>query len=313
MYRKIVLLCLIILLTFSVYGCQLAREDGLNVEKDRLVGVYVTKEHLDLFDFESYISDNINTIGRGGEISVADSEKYGGRKYAELKRKYLINEETGQETSNWEYVFEGIDGIRFFYVQVEQPDGESYFSSYSDGAISDGHVYVGNDTSLEGTIYTSPRGPNAFYLNPVYQSSDGKVYLTAGSGISFSGDKSEGAVFSTTLEEKHAVTENGETVEESFKIKINIAVKAPPANICIIQMNSENMPVSQIDYKPNTLPDQVLISPEAEYVIVETLAASPGGEVLNREILNPDSAYFTSYVTRDDGICEARSVNLQWE
>ena len=49
-------------------GCQLAAGDGLTVESERLIGVFITKEYLDLFDFDAYLEDNIsdfvNEIGR---------------------------------------------------------------------------------------------------------------------------------------------------------------------------------------------------------------------------------------------------------
>ena len=52
--------------------------------KDRLIGVFITTEHLDLFDFESYFQDNANKVMSGGEISSSDSAPYQGKLYAIL-------------------------------------------------------------------------------------------------------------------------------------------------------------------------------------------------------------------------------------
>ncbi|HHU49238.1 MAG TPA: hypothetical protein GXZ37_05925 [Clostridiales bacterium] len=312
MNRKFLTLCCILLILISLCSCRLARENGLDVQKDRLVGAFITQEHVDLFDYESYIRDNLHTIGKNGEISVADNEQYGGRKYAELKSVTHKNEETGEEIETCEYVFEGLDGIPFFTFEVKQPDGESYLSSSSDSAISDGHITVGDNTTLEGTIYFSPNKQSVMYINPVFQGSDGRVYLTSGSGFSFSGDTGEGAAYTTTLEEKYTVTENGEATEESFRITINIAAKAPPDNITIIQMSSDNTPILQEEYTAAGLPKNVAINPKAEYVIVETQSNYSDGKI-NREIYSSEDEYFVSYTARDDGICEAKFVGLLWK
>lgn len=314
MNKRILFICCSLLFSLSLCSCQLARQDGADIQNDKLTGVYITQEYIDLFDFDGWMEDNIHTIGKGGEITVSDSERYGGRKYAELKSKIYLDEETGEDFETWEYEFEDLEGIPFFHAEIKQPDGEIYSSTFSDGKVSDGHISIGNDTSLEGTIYISPNDTYIkIYVNPVYQSSDGQVYLTAGNGMSLSGDTSEGAVYTLTLDEKHTVTENGETTDESFKVTVKLAVKYPPTKVSIIQMSSANIPVSQKEYSPISLPDDVVIDPGAEYVIVETLSTSLDGEMLTREIFVPEDSYFTSYINRNDGICEAKSVNLQWD
>jgi hypothetical protein len=55
-----------------------------------------------------------------------------------------------------------------------------------------------------------------------------------------------------------------------------------------------------------------VVDPDAEYVIVETRSNSLDGEALTRELFDPADQYFISYITRNDGICEAKTVYLQW-
>lgn len=314
--NKRLYLCFALLFLLSLSSCQLAREDGMNIHNnDRLVGVFITQEHIDLFDFDSWMEDNIHTIGQGGEITVSDSEQYSGRIYAELKSIIHIDEETGEEFETWEYQFEDLDGIPFFISDIKHPDGEIYTTTSSDGKISDSHLSIGNDTSLDGTIYVTPNARDMIpaYINPVYQSSNGQVYLTSGDGMSLSGDMSEGAVYTITLDEKHMVTENGETTEESFKVTVNFAIKYPPTKVTIVQMGSENIPISQKEYSPAALPEKMEINPEAEYVIVETQSSSLDGDMINREILSKEEEYFTSYITGNNGICEGKAVSLVWQ
>ena len=73
--------------------------------EERLIGVFLTTESLDLFDFDSYLKDNISDFS-GGEIKLdGNTDKYQGRLYAELRQKTLTNTETGEKLTTEEYVF----------------------------------------------------------------------------------------------------------------------------------------------------------------------------------------------------------------
>lgn len=75
-----VLLCL--LLAALTAGCQLAQQEAAAGE-DRLVGVFVTLEPLDLFDFAAYAQDHPAwLLSGGGEIGREETAAYGGRLYA---------------------------------------------------------------------------------------------------------------------------------------------------------------------------------------------------------------------------------------
>ena len=52
-------------------GCQLAKEEAeLQQERDKLIGVYMTTDYVDTFDFERYMEENIGDIMNGGEVVV---------------------------------------------------------------------------------------------------------------------------------------------------------------------------------------------------------------------------------------------------
>ena len=82
MKKKVKVLALLLALCL-LSGCSLARpeaEEGNGISQDMMIGFFITLEYLDLFDFEGYLEDNLNTVvNGGGEISPEDSEKYGGR------------------------------------------------------------------------------------------------------------------------------------------------------------------------------------------------------------------------------------------
>ena len=63
-------------------GCQLAREDaGANAIQDRLIGVFVTTDYIDLFDAEGYLNENLKGFQNGNVIVDGDTRRYEGRLY----------------------------------------------------------------------------------------------------------------------------------------------------------------------------------------------------------------------------------------
>lgn len=316
MNKKYILVSLVLMLAISLCSCQLAEDDGLEIQthNDRLIGVFITSEPLDLFDFESYMQDNISSImKKGNDITIEHSEKYQGRIYAELKPMVFEDSEPFQSEGVMEYVFEELEGIPFFHYRVQQIDYEPYTAMSSANYFSDSHLSIGDETSIEGTIYVIPNSTHhAYYLNPVYQSSDGQVYLMTGTGISFSGYMGEGAAYSQTLDEKHTITENGETTEKSFKVSVNIAVKYPPVSVNVIQMDSESNIILSQEYKPDTVPDEIDLNKDTSYVIFESKVDSPDEKIIKRQLFEAKDNYFTNYIPTDNGYYKVQSVSLLW-
>lgn len=295
-------------------GCRLAKPEAAEAaENDRLIGVFVTWEHLDLFDFGSYLGDNVNKIMQGGEISQEESQRYSGRIYAVLKTETLTAED-GSQQIHGEYVFEDIEGVAFFMPYITLSENESYWAATSSPALSGTKVAVGSQNELEGTIYVTPQGPRAMYPNPVYQEPGGNVYVTTGTGMSHGGDFGEGTAFTQTISETHTVTENGEEIKEGTSIKITLAVRNPPRWVTFIQMSGDNTPLfSRGRYDSGLLPEAVEFGPETAYVIAETRSDSPEDEKISREILTAGDSWFSTLVPRADGVLEGRGVSLVWK
>lgn len=320
-HKRIFASCLALLLLLLT-GCQLAREDaGENANGDRLIGVFVTTEYLDLFDMEAYLNDNINKMSGGGEITMdGESGKYQGRLYATLATKTLTSEETGKTTDIQEYVFESMDGIAYFAATVPATEhADSFITSGSDAAISDGHMslHYGDDedkTALEGTIYLSPGGAGyTQYINPVYQSADGSVYATTGNGFSVDGVQDEGSVYSQTLEETKTITENGSTKSVSISIKISLATMLPPQKIVLLQMDGDSAILTRTEYVPGTLPDTLIVEPDAHYIILETHKQDRQGNAkVSRSLYDKSDESLEGFFCREDGVCVKQWVQLEW-
>lgn len=292
----------------SVAGSETAGEAASG---DRLVGVLVTTEYLDLFDFESWFNDNSETITSGGE---ADTGGYEGRLYAVLKDETYVNEDSGEESTSSRYVFEGVDGIAFFCVKMSDEDGDYYASNGGDG-ISDSSVKInstddGDSFTLEGTVYAAPGGiDKAVYINPVYQSADGRVYAMSGNGMSFGDTMDEGGVYTQTLEDSVSVTENGVASTESCKVTISVSVMLPPEKIAVVQFDADGGVVSRDEYEPGSAPEALTPLAGTEYVVVEIFKSGGG---VDRELYGRSDTGFCTFRCRDDGIMVQTYSALEW-
>lgn len=313
--------CLAAMLLCTLAGCQLAREDkGANGCEDRLVGVFVTTQYLDLFDMEGYLNDHLKG-NPSGEITIdGKAQEYQGRLYATLKKRTLTNEETGETTETDEYAFEGIHGIPYFTALVyDNARQTNYRATMADDAISDGHTSLNvgdleNSMALEGTVYVSPGADlSTYYLNPVYQSVDGRVYVTSGSGLSTGGGQSEGAACTQTMTASRTLTENGKIAKDSTSIKLTIKLMNPPTKIVVLQMDGASLVVSRREYAPGTLPKAFAPEPRAEYIVVETTQNdNEGNAQVTRRLYGKDAAALETFWRREDGICVKQSTQVIW-
>ena len=177
MFKRMLFVLCAMLMILSLFGCQLARPDGLpgieGQDGDVLVGVFITEEPLNLTEGDSY-NDRI---------------------YATLKISKVIDDDVVGEHEYKEYTFEGLEGMPFFYARyVYEGKKEPGIMYFIDRAVDvqttrDAGTYGDADAEMEGTIYVTPlkyktAGGVTMHVNPVYQSEDYLVYLKAGAGSS---------------------------------------------------------------------------------------------------------------------------------
>ena len=286
----------------ALTGCQLAREDAEG--GDRLIGVFITREPLNLFDFERYFADNAWHLNfSGGEIIMDEPARaYEGRMYATLTTTTLTAE-TGEAYEHDEYVFEGLAGIPFYAATMPLKGSEdSYIGLFGGDEISGPMSINAGDNEdsikLEGTILVSSKADShVFFSNPVYQSGDGRVYLTAGTGIS--GNLTGGSSLSQTLDAAETITANGVTKKRSISVRLEIRGMAPPERIVLLQMDEGGSLLSRREYAPGTLPQALRPHKDAAYLIAETYS----GETVTREVHDSGSEGFDTFYVREDGIC----------
>ncbi len=262
--KKLIFMVVILLSAIMLCGCTLARPDmgeDSYTTPDRLVGVYVTTDHIDTFDFEAYFNDNASSLINGGEISKSDAQTY-------TNRLYAVKNENG------DYVFPDTNGISYFFT-YEQDDIISYYSSHTDTGISDANTHFNSSETEDGvdlsaTIYgIAGQGIQAFYLNPVYQTSNGEVYLLPGNGVS--GNTSTGMLMSQTFSESRDVmSDEGKLITQSSSIKVNYSIIEKPLSYTFIEMDASSNEILRREYKIGSVPDEYTADKNTAYIIVET-------------------------------------------
>lgn len=255
-------IALIFVLALMLPGCSLLREEGEPADADRLVGVYITENYIDSFDFEAYVQDNASSLSGGsGEISREDAAKYTRRIYAEI---------TDGKTSF------PIEGIAFIAARYEK-DGESCTGSDYGDKLADVHLSINVSDDMETTVLTgklfadSGAGHMSAYCNPVYQQADGRVYLVPGEGMSAN-------MGSMT----HSLSESCESAKKGERgygmdITLEVEGRRPSEKLAVLLYSAEGALLSRTEYAPEEMPEEIAAE-GAAWAVFEDYTADYSGE-----------------------------------
>lgn len=324
MSRRLKVIVSVMMCATLLSGCQLAKEEAeLQQEKDKLIGVYMTTDYVDTFDFERYLEENIGDIMNGEEVSIegAEQSSYQNRIYATIVEEVSIDEVSGEKIIHQSYKFKDLEGMGYYAPIMKEAEwGNTYVAIESDPGICEGHSHInstdaGENIQLEGTIYVCANEEDVVevYCNPVYQCPDGRVYLVSGQGISFSGG-GEGATMSHKVEDKVTVKENGEEKTYVNSVEIHVKTTYAPEKVIVIQMDASGNKIEHQEYVPGKLPEEIKPLADTEYFILETYKRDGEGEsIVTRKIVGKDETFFQTLYVGARGVCEQDWTSIKWE
>ena len=306
--NKKILLALLLAAALLLAGCSLALpEDGDAVEDgDPMVGVLVTRESLDLFDMDAYLRENGSKLLNGGTVSGADAEKYTGTLFA------------AWDEEKQSYGFAGVDGYIWLCTE-ESGDAGDYTKMQSDGVFCDGSSAVnvtdeGESYTFSATLYAVKKNADetvGMFVNPLYQTADGRVYARAGQGISASGN--EGAYPSMTQTLRQELKKSGKDgkTTRKFECAVKMQLTAEPEKVTLFWMDTEHGVLKQESYQPGTLPETLDVKRAQFLLCVET--AADGTQT--RTLYGPENETQTldTFVPAEDGLLEKQYTELMWE
>lgn len=304
MRKRIFILILVLALALS--GCQLAKpEADTHKEKDMLVGVFITEEHLDLFDMEAYLQDNLGALS-GGTISIEDAAQYSNR---------VWGEKTEEHDGHSSYHFGDLEGSLLASFRIT-PDGikeNAYWGSEAGEGICDvsfGHHSMDDGSRLElsGTVYFSDTHPNpGLYFNPVYQTPEGEVYLLSGQGTFF-GAAGMGGSAGHTMKEETSRTENEEKIVHSTEISITMECVYPTRSLVILQMDAENQILSRQEWNPGSNPEELKPGKNCAYILVEEHTANG----VRRNLYQKEDSRLFFFRELENSMCTKAQIAIVW-
>ena len=294
---------LILLLCLS--GCRLAREDGAQAQShDRLVGVFVTEEHLDLFDFEAYFQDHANELISGGKTMIEDTRGYEQRIYANMEKGGCV--------------FEGLDGILFASYAFRE-ENVSGFRNAPENRVSGWVNLEESETetvlSMDGTIYISDKiGYAQYFYNPVWQDGEGRVYLTAGTGLSSNVTEGTGMKNWHDISDEYSLTTGGQS--KSYRADIRIAIEAItlPESYSICYMDENHQKLTEAVFSPEKMPSQLQPPEGTAYLMVESTShRRDGTEFVSRQIFSrEEDTVLEIYIPEENHICIKSNTQILW-
>jgi len=297
------LLSFAIILTFT--GCRLAR-DSVAQEEARMIGVFITSEHLNLFD-HSLEGQVIHMRQRRSDLMTSFQP---GRLYAEW-----------DETIG-DFIFRDVEGIPFFTAMSPSHSHDEIILSHVGTGISSGgnHVSFGDNSvsiAMEGTVYIVPgtEAMSIIHMNPVFQTSDRRVFLTTGNAFSGHGLDTEGRIFSTNLTESKIETINGIENTNSISITVNVASMFPPEQIIFLEMDEFSQIIMRTEFPPAETPKTFYPEAQTSYIIVETHRnRSCVLERTKRELVaqGRHGQRISTFTAREDGILEENWTEIVW-
>lgn len=279
-----------------------AEESESETDKE-LIGVFVTREYIDLYDFEAWFEDNWSPDMGSGELVIDNAQEYSRRLYAAM-----FTDENGHAGCE----FEGVEGWCLMTPLLVDEHGE-FYSSQSDPAfdVTENHIMetdAGTSRRLAATLYVVPAetvGP--YFFNPVYQDAAGNVWLESGSSSSSTGNA--GVSFTQTLSVDVTTTQNGVSESRGTEVAVTIEVKAPAELLRVLQYDAAGELVAAAEYRPETIPDSITPAAEADFVILESVS---DGQTA-RELYGRDAETMSCFAKAENGILQRVSVRLEWD
>ena len=285
----LMLLCFAMAAAFACGGPGAAVSSALaeGADGSRLIGILITKEDLTGF------------IGGDGCLWAASVETPDG---------------------DVEYVFENAVGLRLlcFFLPEGNGEGNRVVSNVDDGfaAVDFQLTENGESVKMTGTVLCVPgQEEEYFFYNPVFLAADGRVCAVPGDFMAVSADMMPcGASMGQTLRDQRTHTENGTETVDVTEVNVEIRAVRAPQKITFLQFSPSHEALKTEEYAPGDVPEQVILSKEADYLLVETEErTADGGVYTRREVFGREDDCLNTLLCREDGICIQIYHEILWQ
>ena len=257
-----------------------------------LIGAYVSEEDLDLDD-----------------LIVTATGKF------QWKSGRIYAEQTGK---SW-YFPTLDDGGGIFCAQISE-EGTDYPTVVHFGGlgkarsrvnVSDADGIRTTDIDLSGEVYACGDEHRIFNFYPIYQTPDGRVYLTSGSSIGVSGD--DGGSVSHTLTSDKTESIGGKSERVKVKVAITAVSHPTPTKFTVAHMDENDTVLKLEEFAPDALPESITPADGAAYLIGTSCGFDRDGETAEYDICSRgDDGGLHTFRYRD-GSLTAVEIRVDWK
>ena len=273
-----------------------AEEEGEGI----LIGAFVSEENLDI--------DNLEVTATG-KIQWKQ-----GRLYMDTDEDWWALKDRGS-------------GI-YCTMEPDSRDGEEdakspCITNFGTLGAPQGKTAIDNDNGirttdidLSGEVYACGDRQVIFKLYPIYQTSDGRIYLTRGNSMGMSG--ADGVSVTHTLTSDKTETIGGKSERVKVRVAITAVSRPTPTKFTVAHMDENDDLLKLEEFAPDALPESITAAPGAAYLIGTSYGQDGDGETAEYDICSRsnDSAPY-SYSNLDtfryqDGKLCSISIKVNW-
>ena len=152
-----------------------------------------------------------------------------------------------------------------------------------------------------------------FNLYPIYQTSDGRIYLTRGNSMGMSG--ADGVSVTHTLTSDKTETIGGKSERVKVKVAITAVSRPTPTKFTVAHMDENDDLLKLEEFAPDALPESITAADGAAYLIGTSYGQDGDGETAEYSICNRDGRIQPPLDTfaYQDGKLKAASIWVNWE
>ena len=275
-------------------------------EEGTLIGAFVSEEDLDIDDLEVTATGKIQW--KRGRLYAEKWEKSwrfpdlpdGGGIFSVLP---MESEDANGET---ESPLLNSDFPEIVYIgSLGKADGRSN--------VNRGNGVRTTDIDLSGEVYACGSRHVIFKFYPIYQTSDGRIYLTRGNSMGMSG--ADGASITHTLTSDKTETIGGKSERVKVRVAITAVSRPTPTKFTVAHMDENDDLLKLEEFAPDALPESITAADGAAYLIGTSYGQDGDGETAEYSICNRDGRIQPPLDTfaHQDGKLKAASIWVNWE
>ena len=266
-------------------------------EEGTLIGAFVSEEDLDIDDLEITATGKVRW--KQGRLYMDTDEDWwalkdrGGGIYCTMEPDARDGEEDAKSPCITNF---GTLGA---------PQGKT--------AIDNDNGVRTTDIDLSGEVYACGSRHVIFKFYPIYQTSDGRIYLTRGNSMGMSG--ADGVSVTHTLTSDKTETISGKSERVKVRVAITAVSRPTPTKFTVAHMDENDNLLKLEEFAPDALPESITAAPGAAYLIGTSYGTDWNGETAEYSICNRDGRIQPPLDTfaYQDGKLKSVSIWVNWE